>query len=288
MEPKRRACPGVPAPNPRFSFRAAFKKWASVWLPLFLMWAWGGAWAGPPDVSRVQVTDVTPVSFSVVWIAGEPGIPDVALFEDPKGENPLDVPVEIQPASDPVTAEAAQSLGVMKVRVSGLEPGTTYHFRTLTTSLLSHETGLFPPIPSLLSVTTENRVVRALAAGSIEIPFSNDLMVCECVMPSGAPCDLGSLVVVRAEGCTHPISAFVGDGIASPYAYVDLNTVFGLHDRRTLPLFGGELMTTTFLMGAEGEETTTLFVPENHGLSEMKPALSVPLDASGTDEGRTP
>ena len=95
--------------------------------------------ADVPEVSHVMVTDVTTVSFSVIWATSEGSTADLDVYEDAAGTvlaaGALITP---HPVNDTAMADtirtAAEDNGVMKVRVTGLDADTTYYFRTATTS----------------------------------------------------------------------------------------------------------------------------------------------------------
>lgn len=73
-------------------------------------------------------------------------------------------------------------------------------------------------------------------------------------------------------GGSHPITAFVGDGVELPYAIIDLNNVFSRDTFETLDLSQGLNLTLLNFRGLEGNSIITYKVPEDQSLSEVKPA----------------
>ena len=78
----------------------------------------------------------------------------------------------------------------------------------------------------MIGVTTAKEIVRAEVNGELEVPFTNDLIIQECLLPDGVTPAPGTLVVANVEGSYSSVSNFVGDGVVSPQCYVDLNNIF--------------------------------------------------------------
>src|SRR5262249_50397955 len=91
----------------------------------------GVAAAAPaaPLPRDVHVADVTPTAFSVVWTTDAAATGTVAVFEDVLGTKVASGAV-IEPGlvlgGDTAVRTAAEDLGVLRVRVSGLAPDTAY------------------------------------------------------------------------------------------------------------------------------------------------------------------
>jgi hypothetical protein len=229
--------------------------------------------AGLPEVSQVMVTDVTPVSFSVVWASSEPSTSTLKIFEDEAGTTVLDnVNLESQPTRNgsAIIAQGAEDNGVIKIRISGLSPGTAYYYQTVTISKSGGEITTYPDSPPMPSVTTESGYSRTMEVEGSEIPFTNDLVVFDCYHQDGTTPADGTLLVVEVDGGHYPLSGFVGDGVPSPQATIDLNNLFGEQSRKNSVLGGGEQLTLTRFMGIHGTESVVLFVPQNEHLGEMR------------------
>jgi len=242
-----------------------------------------------PTISHVVVSDVTPVSFSVIWASSEPSTPSLRVFQDEDGTiEAQGVTIEPQPlTSGSVEISAlAEEKGVMKVRVSGLTPDTTYFFQTITTSTLTYDVTHYPEAAPFLPVTTERRVARTRAAGSVEVALTNDLIYRNCYLPDGITPAEGTLLIAGVAGSTYPVSAFVGDGLAPPGASVDLNNLFSSENHQTRALSGGEPLTLTRFMGIHGIETGVYFVPMNRELAEMRlPLTAAPCQGDLDSDG---
>jgi hypothetical protein len=231
------------------------------------------------DPDTLVVTDVTPFSFSVIWTSNEPATAALNVFNDVNGTTPAGgITLEPHPtrSGDATIKSEAEDNGVMKVRVTGLNPDTTYYFQTITTSKAAPiEFSFFPQSAPMLSVTTEVQVVRtSLPEPDINI-FMNDLIVFDCLLNDGGTCPKGTLVVAAVDNSNHPISGFVGDGVPLPRAYVDLNNLFNSQTYQTRRLYGGEHFTLTVFTGKDGVESRNFFIPSNQHLAQMKSPLIV-------------
>jgi hypothetical protein len=236
--------------------------------------------AAAPVVSNVTVTDVTPVSFSVVWAADQPSTPNLNVFVDAGGTTPAAgisvAPTPIE-SGDSAIATAAENLGVMKVRVTGLLPDSIYYFQTKTTSKGNPgDQTLYPAAAPMAQVTTESRVVRFKTVGTDEVPFTNDLIALDCDVA-------GALLMAQVQGSAYPVSSFAGDGVAAPFAYVDLNNVFSNAAHENLALGGGESLVLKKVKGIQGIESANFAVPTNTELAQLKaPAVALcPGDLNG-------
>lgn len=243
--------------------------------------------AGVPSVSDLIVTDVTTRSFSVVWASSEASLSNLNIYDDADGLNPtIGAVITSQPVSSGNTSIAvlAEDNGVMKVRVTGLIANTTYYFQTITISKSTSDVVLNPDINPLFSVTTETKEVRTLISGVDETPFTNDLIALDCYLADGVTPAEGTLLVAEVAGGDYPVSGFVGDDVAIPYAYVDLNNIFDVLSYETMPLYGDESLTLTKFMGFGGMETINYMIPINDQLGEMKSPVSIlgcPGDLNG-------
>jgi len=259
-----------------------------------------------PTVKDLFVTDVTPRSFSVIWASDEESridFPFLSVYIDPDGLVPV-VDAEVTPHpvenGSTVIPAFAEENGVMKVRVKGLEPDTTYYFQTTTTSKMSGETTLYPEVPPFPAVTTEKRSSRSMESGEDVVPFTNDLVYAECYFDDGVTPAEGTLLISTVEGGNYPVSAFVGDGIDPPFALIDLNNIFGRDSNESLNVTQNRNLTLVNFRGRFGNVLVTHRVPGNSGLCEIKvpePALltgwnmlSLQLepDDSGIEEALAP
>ena len=222
-----------------------------------------------------MVTDVTTCSFSVIWTSSEPSTADLEVYEDEAGTETAAYAV-ITPhpieSSDDTIKTAAENNGVMKVMVTGLEPDTTYYFMTIITSKSSLDTTYDPSAAPFTPVITESETVRSYESDGDILPFSNDLIIEPCYLDDGTTFAEGTLLLATVGGGSHPITAFVGDGVASPNAVIDLNNVFSHDTSKNLDLSQGLNLTLLNFRGLSGNSIITHLVPEDQSLSEVKPA----------------
>jgi hypothetical protein len=237
------------------------------------------AHADVPVTSNVMVTDVTPTSFSVVWSASEASKPGLNVFYAEDGATIVeDAVVVAHPVNDSTNEaaiiEAAENRGVMKVMVAGLEPDTSYYFQTITTSKSTLETTFEPASAPFAEITTEVEAVRTYQDEEDIMPFSNDIILEPCYLDDGATAADGTLLIATVAGANYPISAFVGDGIESPYALIDLNNVYSRDDYENLNVAQGENLTLLNYRGLSGYSVVTYDIPEDQTLCEVKRAGS--------------
>ncbi len=229
--------------------------------------------AGVPEVSHVMVTDVTTVSFSVIWAASEASTADLEVYEDVDGTIPVTgAVITSHPVScgDPTIKTAAEDNGVMKVRVTGLSADTTYYFQTVTTSKSPPGITYEPASAPFTSVTTEIATTRSINSNGDEVPFSNDIIIESCYLEDGiTPAD-GTLLLATIEGANYPLTAFVGDGVDAPYALIDLNNAFDRETHENLDLSQGKNLTLLNFRGKKGYSVVSQDLPEDFSLSEIK------------------
>ena len=159
--------------------------------------------AGVPSVDNVMVTDVTTGSFSVIWTSSEASTPNLSVYDDVIGTVPTQgIALELQPVANGSSdiATRAEDNGVLKVRVTGLLPDTTYYFQTATASKSTGDITYYPNSAPMLSVTTEVRATRTIIVSQDEVPFSNDLLVYDCYLLDNITPAEGTLLVADVEG----------------------------------------------------------------------------------------
>lgn len=254
----------------------------------------GSVWASDPIVTDITVTDVTPVSFSVVWGSDQPSSCNIAVFTDVNGNEDISATLTITPHptrnGDSTIGVAAQNRGVMKIRISGLSPLTTYFFQTQTTSDPGNEDTFSPSTGPYLPVRTGAAVTKTYETGTAELPFTNNLIYQNVYEAGGTSPATGALLLASIEGGSYPLSAFVGDGLPSPQAAIDLNNLYSIVDERTLPLQGGEKIVLTTFYGDTTPADSALVIPRNHnmlsaesanGLAEMILILQAMSESTG-------
>ncbi|HEU4401579.1 MAG TPA: hypothetical protein VFT43_05690 [Candidatus Polarisedimenticolia bacterium] len=259
--------------------------------------AFAPAHAASPVVRFITATDVTPRSFQVVWLAGEPATASLRLFEAPDCLNEI-FAAEITPfptvSGDASIVTAAQQKGVMVVRAAGLAPDTEYCVQTVTTSLFSAQTTTSPVPP--LRIRTEKKTTRARAAAVGDpnlVAFGNDLAKLSITRATPDAPTAGALVLVKVSGASSPLSGFVGDAIdddndpstPTTLALFNLNNLYDAVSGESLDLLGGggEEISARALGGPDGFVTVhARIVPADTALSEVVvplPCRSAPATA---------
>ena len=175
-------------------------------------------------LDHITVTDVTPEGFAVIWQSNEASSCDLVVYDETGTPlSGLDI------SSESALHPPAEDNGVMKMSVSGLEANTTYRFQTVTVSKVNGLALVSPLLPNFLQAVTES--------GSSYV--NNDPLKQKIYDENESPAD-GTLLVASVTGGDYPISAWVGDGIMSPWAQVDLSQVYSEVTHENLSLSGGE------------------------------------------------
>ena len=199
--------------------------------------------AAVPLVSRMAVADVTPRSFSVLWVSSEPAVGQINLFQAD-----CSTPV----ADSSIAVQASDRTGMIKGTVSGLDADTAYCYQTVTVSKYSSDTTLSPAEPAPVRTEKANaRVVETL--GQI-VPFGNDLLRVPApyVRPATGDVQDGVLVLLElldGKGSS-PLSLLLSsDGAGN---YFNMNNLFDPVSGQNLNLTGGERVRVTEMHGNAG------------------------------------
>jgi hypothetical protein len=196
-------------------------------------------------VEHITVSDVTSEGFSVIWQVSEPSTCSLEVYDE---MGTLLGNLEI--VSESALYSPAEDIGVMKVTVSGLEANKTYGFQVLTISK-ADGLALFTPVyPQVLEVVTET-------ADSV---VDNDPIKQMIYDEDGSPAD-GALLVASVTGGDYPVTAWVGQDIAIPWARVDLNRVYSELTHENLQLLGGEELTLWSFGGQLGNYVNIEKIP---------------------------
>jgi hypothetical protein len=193
-------------------------------------------WASPalavPETVSLRVTDVTPRSFSLVWMSNVAAEPDLEVYADAGMATELTdgLKIEVLPDLTATVGDAARSKHIYQVRVSGLQAGHEYHVRSLT-----RDAGDSSSIgySALQSVTTAAQVVpyRREADGTLGA-VSNDLLSFKVYVRPAQNGEVfagvGDLLLLETAQASSPISAFAGQGITDGEGVLDLNNLFDL------------------------------------------------------------
>jgi hypothetical protein len=219
------------------------------------------------DTNSVWVTDVTPVQFSVVWGTSEPATGSVNVFSDADGTVPVaDAVVHFESADHP----PAEDIGVMKVRVTNLQPNTQYYFQTKTTSKNNGNVTLYPESPIAVTTMDESIIVQ------------NDVLAQQISMGSGQSTQ-GTLVIAEVDQASYPVTGWAGDGVPDGWVAIDTNNFYDKNDHVNLELAGGEPIVLTFFCGSMGTVVTQDTVPaESGGIQQVSVKASLPSSGGGS------
>lgn len=204
-----------------------------------------------PETVGARIADVTTSACSLVWLTDVAAVPDVEVYADSAMTSRLtdSVKVAAYPHASSAVIDAARQKGVMKVRVAGLRPSTTYYLRSVTADPSDPLSVSYSP---LLEVKTAAAVqpYRVAADGSLQ-GFANDLVSMRVYIRPGDASDLsglGDLILLESPGASCPVSAFVGTGVAVPSGVIDLNNLFD-HEALSMMATGGEAVRLTIYRG---------------------------------------
>ncbi len=197
-----------------------------------------------PETTAVRITDVTTSSFSVVWMTDVAANPSVEVYADSSMQQRVTegVTITVMPAGSGKAAQAAQAKGIMKVRVSGVQPATSYYVRTVTQDPANPDSVAYS---ALQQVTTASVVTLYGIVNSAQQGVANDLMAFSVyIRPIDMTTEpgLGDLIILEDQGSSYPVSAFVGDGTLSPEGILDLNNLFR-EDGTSLNIISNEVIT---------------------------------------------
>jgi hypothetical protein len=178
------------------------------------------------------------------------------------------------PDAPQAVAATARGKGIMKVRVAGLTPNTTYYARAVTADPTDPASVAYSV---LQQVTTAASVVpyRQAADGTLQ-GAANDLISMKVYLrPSdtdAAP-GQGDLILLETLASPYPVSAFVGVGLTAPEGVLDLNNLFGT-DMTSLFIMGGEnTLLTVYRGGTLSTLTHYRRFPTNSGIVAVGDAV---------------
>jgi hypothetical protein len=214
--------------------------------------------------ARLTITDVIPSAFSVVWSVSEPATCGLNVFRDAGGTAPYD---GAQIVSESAEHFPAENIGVMKVRVAGLEPGSQYFFQTKTTFKKDGSVSLYPEGPPFMEVRTEES----------SIVVNNDVLALQ-ISPPGGRSNLGILLIGMVDKASYPISGWTREGVPHNWAEIDTNNFYDKETHLNLELEGGEVINLTVLGGGSCFVETQDLVPEKTGGTQLLEVVaSLPL-----------
>lgn len=229
---------------------------------LLLLWLWLPLQALALSANDIHISDVTPVSFSVVWTLDEAATGNLELYSDVLGSQPVtDATITPQFTLSGNVALGAQaaSQGVLRVQVSGLLPATPYFFRLVTTPSSSGIAEYFPASGPMLALTTQT------ASQTV----SNETAAIRVLQIDGSSAASATVLLAQVANSAYPVSHLVGDGTEADMALINMTNLYGA-DAMNRQLDGGESLQLTVLGGMLGRVTSSALVPVNQHQGELE------------------
>jgi len=226
------------------------------------------------SANDVYITDVTPISFSVVWSTNEAASGNIQVYSDVQGTNLLqnvNIALQYTDSSSTQLANQASANGILRARVSGLKSGTPYFFNLTTTPLSTGIPDVYPSAGPLAGLKTQ------FISGAI----SNDAIAVKVLETDGVTPATSAVLIAEVANSQYPVSKMVGDGIAIDLAMVNLTNVYG-NDLLNRQLSGGESMNLIAVGGSLGRANSTQVVPLNNKQGELKIILPGGLQLQST------
>ncbi|MHB8519120.1 MAG: hypothetical protein ACYDH9_00045 [Limisphaerales bacterium] len=233
------------------SFTAALAGWL-LWTSVHQV--------GAATITNVTPVNVTPTSFSILWRTID-SAPAVSVYADAGGGTNLagQLGIEAFPLhtgnpdlaagyarrqSQIALRQKTQSLGLMLVRVTGCQPGTTYYYR-LTSTPSGSSPIVYPASGPLPGVTTERENTFVVNAQQLIIDVPG--------VDTG-----GQLVTLSHPNASHPLAAVVGDGVGTNQVFFNVNDLFVLAGGGNFTPLGTQDFTAEVL-GPGQSDTTNRF-----------------------------
>ena len=216
--------------------------------------------------ARLTITDVTPRAFSVVWATSEPATCSLNVFLDANGTLPY---AEAQIISESSEHFPAENIGVMKVRVVGLEPNSQYFFQTKTTFKRDGTVSLYPEGSPFIEVRTEES----------SIVVNNDVLAQEIIFGDGKFAR-GTLLLAQVDKASYPISGWAGDGLPDQWAAINTNNFYDKEEHVNLELEGGEVINLVLLVGCLRFAESQDIIPGETGGIQKLAVKAILLDST--------
>ncbi|MCP3868707.1 MAG: hypothetical protein GY703_11555 [Gammaproteobacteria bacterium] len=176
-------------------------------------------------VSDLVITDVTTRAFSVVWVSNE-AVTDATVSVYDESLTDITDSLDLYMDSDAETLEN----GIVRVDVQGLQAGTSYFVTTQTESVNEEtsETSIIDFPADIDNAHPVDTAQGATAANFDGTPIVNDLLIHDVYKPDQTPSSRTLVMMSVPELSDYPLTAFVGKGIDTPDAIVDLSNLVGL------------------------------------------------------------
>jgi hypothetical protein len=219
-------------------------------------------------ITNVMPVNVTPSSFTILWQTAEPATPSISVFADAAGTTNLagKLAIEIFPLhtgnpeltdayerrqNQTALREKTKNFGMMQVKVSGCEPGTTYFYQLHAAGTNGQEI-VFPSSGALPSVTTE--LENSFVADSKQLVID----------VSGADMT-GRILTLSNTNASYALSAVIGDGAGTNQAFFNLSDLFAQLGGTNFTPLGGQAFTAELVGMSANNPTqryTLIFTPD--------------------------
>ncbi len=225
------------------------------------------------NYSELMVTDVSASAFTVNWQRDEAAAPILEVYSDVQGLVPapgVTITPSYTASNDSTLAALAETNGVMRVRVSGLQADTVYFYRTLSTAHVGGAVETFPVSGALPSIHTKTH----------SVPNSNESLRTQVFQTDGTTAANSAVVILDVEGSDSSISYMVGDGSGDGIASLNLTNLFDEATTLHRAIIGGESSTLRIMGGLNGEGVYSETLPTNNLLGENKTSSVSPVTLS--------
>lgn len=196
-------------------------------------------------ITNVNVVNVTPSSFSLVWRTSQSSASEVQVFADAGGQSNITTAlgVEFYPlhTGNPNFLEGyerrqsrvdlkdkTKSLGLVHAKVRNGQPGATYYYKILSSS--GGTTNTFPTVgTAAVQLPQENSFVLNSQQLIIDMPGVDHS---------------GQIVTLSHTNGAYALAAVVGDGTSTNQVFFNLNDIFAISGGNLSPVGGQEFLVT--------------------------------------------
>lgn len=193
---------------------------------------------------RVLESDVAPRAFSLIYQGAPLDEVKLRLFADVHGQvsiNTVNVTQGYTLSGNTALAQNMKDLGVVRLRVTDLQPDTAYFYQLEITSAGSQSSVLIPestPLPSVRTISGIEAVNNPTVA--VQVSHTDQ-------QPA-----TGSLVLIKASDSDYFLSHIVGDAYPQDLAVGNLNNLLA-PTGHNMQLVGGESLLTNVRGGLAGQ-----------------------------------
>ncbi|HEX7863034.1 MAG TPA: hypothetical protein VF773_22070 [Verrucomicrobiae bacterium] len=196
-------------------------------------------------ITNVNVVNVTPSSFSLVWRTAQSSVSEVQVFADAGGQSNITsvLGVEFYPLhtgnpnflegyerrqSRVDLHEKTKSLGLVHAKVRNGHPGATYYYKILSSS--GGTTNTFP----------------AIGTAAVQLPQENSFVLNsqQLIIDMPGVDHSGQIVTLSHTNGAYALAAVVGDGTSTNQVFFNLNDIFAMSGGNLSPVGGQEFLVT--------------------------------------------